>query len=95
MGATEIIPNDFCAIFQADADFEVKSAVASYSWAGFGHFLGQKFGQNFCFFWVCGNKRETPICFVLRLKVRGKCAPGRNGGGFRSNADAFTSSYAF
>ena len=35
VGATEIIPNDFCVIFQADADFEVKSAVASYFWAVF------------------------------------------------------------
>ena len=50
MGATEIIPNDFCVIFQADAEFEVKSAVASYFWPVFGHFLGQNFGQNFVFF---------------------------------------------
>ena len=40
VGAMEIIPNDFCAMFQADADFEVKSAVASYFWPVFGHFLG-------------------------------------------------------
>ena len=50
VGATEIIPNDFCVIFQADAEFDVKSDVASYFWAVFEHFLGQKFGQNFCFF---------------------------------------------
>ena len=30
-GATEIIPNDFWAEFHEDAEFEVKSAVASYS----------------------------------------------------------------
>ena len=63
VGATEIIPSYFCAIFQADAEFEVKSAVASYFWAAVGHFLGQNFGHNFCFFWVCGNKRETPDAF--------------------------------
>ena len=50
VGATEIIPSYFCAIFQADAEFDVKSAVASYFWAVFGHFLGQNFGQNFVFF---------------------------------------------
>ena len=50
VGATEIIPNDFWAEFHEDAEFEVKSAVASYFWAVFEHFLGQNFGQNFCFF---------------------------------------------
>ena len=54
MGATEIIPNDFCAIFQADAEFEVKSAVASYFWAVFFTFFVQNFGQNFVCFLLVG-----------------------------------------
>ena len=50
MGATEIIPSYFSAICLADAEFEVKSVVASYFWIVFGHFLGQNFGQIFVFF---------------------------------------------
>ena len=30
VGAIELIPKNFSVFFQADADFEVKSAVASY-----------------------------------------------------------------
>ena len=52
VGATEIIPSYFWTEFQADADFEVKWAVASYFWAVFKHFLGQNFGQNFVLFFL-------------------------------------------
>ena len=47
VGAMEIIPNDFWSKFHEDAEFEVKSAVASYFWAVFEHFLGQNVGQFF------------------------------------------------
>ncbi len=58
MGATEIIPSYFCAMFQADAEFEVKSAVASYFWAVFGHFLDQNFGHFLLFFSGCAVTKE-------------------------------------
>ena len=45
-------PLRIVVIFQADADFEVKLAVASYFWAVFKHFLGQNFGQKFVFFFL-------------------------------------------
>ena len=61
MGATEIIPSYFCAIFQADAEYEVKIDVASYFWPVFGHFLVKILVKILFFFGGCGNKRETPI----------------------------------
>ena len=50
VGAFGVFPLRIAVIFQADADFEVKSAVASYFWAVFKYFLGQHFGQTFVFF---------------------------------------------
>ena len=50
MRAFVAFPLRIAVIFQADADFEVKSAVASYFWAVFKHFLGQNFGQKIVFF---------------------------------------------
>ena len=65
MGATEIIPSDFCAIFLADAESEVKSAVAFYFWAVFEHFLGQNFGQTFVFFSSQGHAGIISIVLTI------------------------------
>ena len=51
MGATEIIPNDFWAEFHEDAEFKVKSAVASYFGAVF-DILWVKILVMFCCFFL-------------------------------------------
>ena len=50
VGAFGAFPLRIAVIVQADADFEVKSAVASYFWAVFKHFLGQNVGKKIVFF---------------------------------------------
>ena len=49
MGATEIILSDFWAEFHEDAEFEVKSAVASYFGAVFLKFVGPNVWSFFAF----------------------------------------------
>ena len=65
MGATEIIPNDFWAEFHEDAEFEVKSAVASYFWpVSVNIFLVKILVKILCFFWVGGMSEATKSAAV-------------------------------
>ena len=52
VGAFGTIPICCRGFFQADADFEVKSAVASYFWDVFKTLLGQNVGRNVFFLGV-------------------------------------------
>ena len=70
MVATEIIPNDFWAEFHEDAEFEVKSAVASYFWLVFAHFLGQNFGHFFLFFSGCTLTNEKRPYVLTSVDTR-------------------------
>ena len=68
VGAFGAFPLRIAVIFQADADFEVKSAVDSYFWTVFWHFLGQNFGQNFVFFCVCGPSLLSANAGIMTTK---------------------------
>ncbi len=55
MGAVELYTIGFCWKFQANADFEVKSTVATYFCNVFADCLGI-FVSMFCFLAACGDK---------------------------------------
>ena len=68
VGAVELYRGGFCRKFQAGADFEVKSAVASYFWYVFKTLLGH-FLVHFCVFFFAVWGRALVLLIFQRTNI--------------------------